>query len=104
MIQKFPEAIFDASDCGDNCAEFLLKMAEKQDITIVLQYHMQFPEPFKVHVVNTDQYCTERTQLARINYWYLYADDLKQYKWNVPFDVKDWNPDFRQMYLDKFGK
>ena len=75
--------IFNASYCGDNCAEFILKIAEEKDITIVLQHHMLLPELFKVHVVNTDEYCTERTQLARINYWYIYADDLKRYECSI---------------------
>lgn len=91
-MQQYPNVIFNASYCGDNCAEFILKIAEKQDIIIVLQHHMKFPEPFKIHVVNTDEYCTKRTELAAINYWYIYADDLKQYKWNVPFDFEKWDP------------
>lgn len=102
-MQTFPEAIFNASYCGDNCAEFILKMAEEKDITIVLQHHMKFPEPFKVHVVNTDEYCTTKGELALINYWYIYADNLKQYKWNVPFDAKKWKPNLRGMYERKYN-
>ena len=46
--------IFNASKCGDNCAEWILKIAEKQKIVINLRHLMDFGEgEFKTKVLNT---------------------------------------------------
>lgn len=46
--------IFNASKCGDNCAEWILKIAEKQKIVINLRHLMDFGEgEFKIKVLNT---------------------------------------------------
>ena len=37
-----PEHIFNASACGDNCASWILKIAQKKDLTIRLGYLMYF--------------------------------------------------------------
>ena len=56
-IYKNPDMIFDATSCGDNCAKWLLKIGEKEDVTIVLQYLMHFEdyEPFKIRIENSGQ-------------------------------------------------
>ena len=35
LMKNEPEKIFNASTCGDNCAKWILKIAEKQDLTIL---------------------------------------------------------------------
>ena len=56
LIKEMPEQLFNASNCGDNCAAWLLRIGEAQDVTINLRHIMNFGEkPFKIHVVNTDQ-------------------------------------------------
>ena len=55
-IYKVPERVFNASACGDNCAKWLLKIGDLKDVTINLRHLMDFgEEPFKVHIVNTNQ-------------------------------------------------
>ncbi len=45
--------IFNASACGDNCAKWLLKLGEKQDIVVRLGHIMHFPEDsFDIKIVN----------------------------------------------------
>lgn len=45
--------VFNASTCGDNCAKWLLKLAEKRKVTINLRHLMDFGEaPFKIRVLN----------------------------------------------------
>ena len=45
--------IFNASACGDNCAKWILRIAEKKDLTIRLGYLMDFgSEKFDVEIVN----------------------------------------------------
>lgn len=61
-IYKVPEKIFNASACGDNCAKWILKIGEMQDITINLRHLMEFgDERFKVKILNTGQtvYCMD---------------------------------------------
>ena len=56
LIEHVPDQVFNASMCGDNCAKWLLKMAENKDITINLRHIMDFGEnSFCIHILNTDQ-------------------------------------------------
>lgn len=45
--------VFNASTCGDNCAKWLLMIAEKRKVVINLHHVMDFgKEPFKIKVLN----------------------------------------------------
>lgn len=52
LIQNEPKTVFNASTCGDNCASWLLKLAENKDITINLNHIMDFGKSFEVYVMN----------------------------------------------------
>ena len=55
LIDKVPDKLFNASNCGDNCAKWLLKMGNEKDITINLRHIMEFgDEPFGAEILNTD--------------------------------------------------
>jgi len=46
--------VFNASTCGDNCAEWILKIAEGQKVVINLRHLMDFGKgEFKIKVLNT---------------------------------------------------
>ncbi|MBR3534403.1 MAG: DUF4869 domain-containing protein [Oscillospiraceae bacterium] len=46
--------IFNASTCGDNCAEWILKIAEERKVEINLRHLMDFGKgEFKIKVMNT---------------------------------------------------
>ena len=67
LIKEMPEQLFNASNCGDNCAGWLLRIGEEQDVTVNLRHIMDFgDEPFEIHVVNTDQIVRDMDSLARI--------------------------------------
>ncbi len=67
LIKEMPEQLFNASNCGDNCAAWLLRIGEAQDVTINLRHIMNFGEkPFKIHVVNTDQIVQDMDSLVCI--------------------------------------
>lgn len=55
ILMKFDnEHIVNASYCGDNCAQWILRIAEKKDLTIRLGYLMDFgSKPIKVRVANS---------------------------------------------------
>ena len=45
--------VFNASTCGDNCAKWLLKIAENRKVVINLHHVMDFGKgPFKIKVLN----------------------------------------------------
>lgn len=55
-IYKVPEKIFNASACGDNCARWILRIGEMQDVTINLRHLMDFGEgEFLIKILNTGQ-------------------------------------------------
>lgn len=56
LIRMMPEKVFNASQCGDNCAPWLLKMTKTEERTINLRHLMDFGDgTFDIHIVNTDQ-------------------------------------------------
>ena len=53
LIYKDSSRIFNASKCGDNCAKWLLKMAEKRKVEINLRHLMDFGDgTFKIRIQN----------------------------------------------------
>ena len=51
LIKNEPEKVFNVSNCGDNCAKWILKLAERQDITVNLYHLMDFGEsPFTIRI------------------------------------------------------
>ena len=68
ILVKFEkDKIFNASTCGDNCAKWLLRIAENEDRTINLHHLMNFgKEPFTVRILNTNQIVHTMDQLVSI--------------------------------------
>ena len=68
ILVKFEkDKIFNASTCGDNCAKWLLKIADSEDRTINLLHLMDFgKEPFNIHILNTDQTVHSMEELVSI--------------------------------------
>ena len=55
LISKDRKHIFNASACGDNCAKWLLKIAEDKKVIINLRHMMDFGKgEFKIKVINKD--------------------------------------------------
>lgn len=67
LMKHEPEKIFNASTCGDNCAKWILKMAETQDFTINLRHIMDFGEgKFEIRILNTNQVVHDMRELVPI--------------------------------------
>lgn len=68
ILVKFDkDKVFNVSTCGDNCAKWLLRIAESEDRTVNLLHLMDFgTEPFAVHVLNTDQMSYSMEELVSI--------------------------------------
>ena len=59
ILVKFDtEKIFNVSTCGDNCAKWLLKIAQQEDRTVNLRHLMDFgPDPFTIRILNKHNSC-----------------------------------------------
>lgn len=67
LIKFDKDKIFNASTCGDNCARWLLKIAESEDRTVNLLHLMDFgKEPFTVCVLNTNQIVCSMKELVSV--------------------------------------
>ena len=67
LIRHDDTKIFNASTCGDNCAKWLLKIAESEDRTINLHHLMEFgKEPFQIRILNTNQVVCSMKELISI--------------------------------------
>lgn len=67
LMEHEPEKIFNASTCGDNCAKWILKIAENKDITINLRHIMDFGEgTFQIKILNTNEIVHNMEELIPI--------------------------------------
>lgn len=65
LIANDKNNIFNASTCGDNCAEWILKIAEKRKVEINLYHLMDFGnKAFKIKVLNTGKIVTNMAELV----------------------------------------
>lgn len=56
LVRFEPEKVFNASTCGDNCAKWLLKIAEDEERTVNLRHIMDFGEkPFEIKILNNGE-------------------------------------------------
>lgn len=67
LIDKVPTKVFNASNCGDNCAKWLLRIGERHDVTVNLRHIMDFgDDPMRVLVANTGVVVTSMDELVPI--------------------------------------
>lgn len=68
MLVKFDrEHVFNASTCGDNCAKWLLKIAENRRVVINLHHVMDFGKgPFKIKVLNNGKIVKNMDELLTV--------------------------------------
>ncbi len=64
LMKNDKNKIFNATTCGDNCAKFILEIAEKKDLTINLRYIMNFGD-FKnpILILNTNKLVNNMDEL-----------------------------------------
>lgn len=73
LIKNMPNKIFNISNCGDNCAKYLLKLAEDRDIKVTLHHAMDFGNNFSVKVINEGKRkeITDATEFLMLAHRYL---------------------------------
>lgn len=67
LMKNEPDKIFNGSACGDDCAKWILHLAEMQDLTVNLRHLMDFgKETFSIRILNTDQIVHSMKELIPI--------------------------------------
>ena len=68
ILVKFDtKKVFNASTCGDNCAKWLLKIAENEERTVNLRHLMDFGDGyFTIRILNTNQIVHTMDELVPI--------------------------------------
>lgn len=52
LMKNQPKMIFNISNCGDNCAKYILELGKEKDITVCLHHYMDFGKEFELKVIN----------------------------------------------------
>lgn len=55
LIYNKPNLICNISNCGDNCAKYLLEIAKERDIKVCLHHLMDFGKDFSVKIINDNR-------------------------------------------------
>lgn len=67
LMKNERSKVFNASACGDNCAKWILKLAETDDITINLRHLMDFGDGFfNIRILNTNQVVHSMKELVPV--------------------------------------
>ncbi len=62
LMLKDDSFVYNMSNCGDNCAKWILKIAEKKDLTVYLQHIMHFEGEFDIQIMNTGKIVHNREE------------------------------------------
>ena len=77
LIRNVKNRIFNISNCGDNCAPYLLELAKDRDIKVTLHHAMNFGNSFAVKVINDNKrkVITDPTELLLLAHRYLRGEE-----------------------------
>ena len=65
LMNHDSDHVFNASFCGDNCASWILKIAEGKELTVRLGYLMDFPgDRFDIEIVNLGKIVHTKEELV----------------------------------------
>ena len=53
LMLKDDSFIYNLSNCGNNCAKWVLKIAEEKDLKVYLQHMIRFEGEFEIRIMNT---------------------------------------------------
>ncbi len=53
LMLKDDSFVYNLSNCGNNCAKWVLKIAEQKDLTVYLQHMIRFEGEFEIQIMNT---------------------------------------------------
>lgn len=53
LMLKDDSFVYNMSNCGNNCAKWILKIARKKDLVVYLRHIMHFDGEFEIQIMNT---------------------------------------------------
>lgn len=53
LMLKDDSFVYNLSNCGNNCAKWVLKIAGQKDLTVYLQHMIRFEGEFEIQIMNT---------------------------------------------------
>ena len=62
LMLKDDSFIYNMSNCGNDCAKWILKIAEKKDLTVYLQHILRFEGEFEIKIMNTGKIVHNRRE------------------------------------------
>jgi hypothetical protein len=62
LMLKDDSYVYNISNCGNNCAKWILKIAQQKDVTVFLQHIMRFEGDFEIKIMNTDKIVHNRKE------------------------------------------
>lgn len=65
LMLKDDSFIYNMYNCGNNCAKWVLKIAEKKDLTVFLRHIMRFEGEFEIQIMNTGRIVHNRSEYVR---------------------------------------
>ena len=71
LMKYLPDRIINASNCGDNCAKWILKLGNEKDLVINLHHIMEFDEDhFEIEILNDHSRVYNMAELVKkaVNY------------------------------------
>lgn len=67
LISHISDKIFNASNCGNNCASWLLKIGKEKNVTVNLRHLMNFGDGyFELNIVNKNKIVRSMDELLEI--------------------------------------
>ncbi len=65
LMKYVPERVINASNCGDNCAKWILKLGNERDIIINLNHIMEFDDNgFEIEILNNHSVVRNMSELV----------------------------------------
>jgi len=62
LMLKDDSFVYNLTNCGNNCAKWVLKIAEQKDLTVYLQYMIRFEGKFEIQIMNTGKIVHNRKE------------------------------------------
>ncbi|MCD8015702.1 MAG: DUF4869 domain-containing protein [Lachnospiraceae bacterium] len=62
LMLKDDSFVYNMSNCGDNCAKWILKIAAEKDLTVYLQHILRFDGEFDIMIMNTEKIVHNRKE------------------------------------------
>ncbi|MCD7955148.1 MAG: DUF4869 domain-containing protein [Lachnospiraceae bacterium] len=65
LMLKDNSFVYNMSNCGDNCAKWILKIAEQKDLIVYLQHILRFEGEFQIMIMNTGRIVHNQREYVR---------------------------------------